>query len=215
VKRYIALGDSISIDEYPLRETGRHGLGAISLFRRDLESRYGGVRVEDHAADGATTDDVLGRQLPRVRESEEEALVTITAGGNDMLLHLRDPRPPARLVEGIVERIEQIVDTIRKKLPHALTFLGTIYDPSDGTNVLYGERLDREAQWLARVNEGIRGMAAADVAVIDIHRAFLGHGMSVPEKERWYWDGLIFEPNTRGSAEVRRLWLEALEKLDR
>lgn len=211
-KRYIALGDSISIDEYPLRETGRHGLGAVSLFRRDLESRYGAVAVENHTADGATTDDVLRSQLPRVRESDQSALVTVTAGGNDMLLNLGNPRPPAQLVEGIVERIERIIATVRRKLPRSTIFLGTVYDPSDGANTLYGERLDREAQWLARVNEAIRGMAGPGVVIIDIHRAFLGHGLSVPEKQRWYWDGLIFEPNARGAAEVRRLWVEALDR---
>ena len=222
---FVALGDSISIDEYPLRETGRDGLGAASLFyrnddrfwpeftERDLSRRVPGSRFENLTADGATTDDVLRRQLPQLEAAAAESIVTITAGGNDMLMHLRVPRPPARLVEDMIERLERIVSQTRRLLPNAHVLLGTVYDPSDGTNVLYGERLDREAEWLATFNDAVRRMAEAAerVTLIDIHQHFLGHGTTVPENERWYWSGLIFEPNARGASEVRRLWWSAAE----
>ena len=209
---YIALGDSISIDDYPQRETGRRGLGAASLFfrnddrfwpefaGRDLSTLYPGATFQNLTFDGATSEDVLRGTL------KTADLITLTAGGNDMLMHLRAPCPPKRLVEDIVERIDRILS----KLTGAVVFLGTVYDPSDGTNVLYGERLDREAKWLAQFNESIRNFSSDNVRIIDIHKHFLGHGVSVPERERWYWDELIFEPNARGASEVRRLWLEAL-----
>jgi hypothetical protein len=99
-------------------------------------------------------------------------------------------------------------------LPNALMLLGTVYDPSDGTNVLYGERLDREAEWLSRVNDAIRALAAAreNIRLADIHARFLGHGLTAPERERWYWSGLIFEPNAKGADEVHRLWLACLDE---
>ena len=213
---YLALGDSISIDEYPLRETGSRGLGAASLLHRNDDQFWpefrgrdlAGWRFEDLTADGATSEDVLLRQAPRAKSGA--TLITLTAGGNDLLMNLRNPRPPARLVEVILERLAAIV----QRFPDAAILLGTIYDPSDGTNELYGERLDREAGWLARVNAGIRDLAKRHerVTLIDIHKHFLGHGISVPQQDRWYWSGLIFEPNARGASEVRRLWLEALGK---
>ena len=208
LKTYIALGDSISIDDYPERETGIAGIGAASLFAKALRERDPSVAFENLTADGATTDDVLRMQLPRVRESADDCIVTITAGGNDLLMNLRATRPPVRLVEGILERIARILDTVEQKLPNAIVLLGTVYDPSDGTNVLYGEQLDREAEWLARVNEGIREQAAqrGNVRLADIHQLFLGHGLSVPEGDRWYWSGLIFEPNAEGARQVARLW---------
>lgn len=145
-----------------------------------------------------------------MKKSQDAAIVTITAGGNDMLMYLRTPRPPARLVEGMIERITLIVDEVTSKLPNALVLLGTVYDPSDGTNVLYGERLDREAEWLARFNSAVRELAASrpNVRLADIHKRFLGHGLSAPEHDRWYWANLIFEPNAKGADQVRRLWLE-------
>ena len=211
VKLYLALGDSISIDEYPLRETGVANIGAASLFARALRERFPGIRVDDLTADGATTDDVLRWQLPRVRATDDPAIVTITAGGNDLLMNLRAARPPVRLVEGVIDRLTRIVDETRRHLPRATILLGTIYDPSDGTNVLYGERLDREAKWLGRVNDGIRALAARDgIVLADIHARFLGHGLSVPESERWYWSGLIFEPNAEGARQVAKLWEERI-----
>jgi lysophospholipase L1-like esterase len=213
VKLYLALGDSISIDEYPLRETGIANIGAASLFARKLRERDPSIAFDDLTADGATTDDVLRFQLPQVRATPEPAIVTITAGGNDLLVNLRAARPPVRLVEGILDRLARIVDEVQRLLPNATILLGTIYDPSDGTNVLYGEALDREAAWLARVNEGIRALGSRDgVLLADIHARFLGHGLAVPERERWYWSGLIFEPNAEGARQVARLWESLLSR---
>ena len=210
--QYIALGDSISIDDYPEQETGIAGIGAASLFHRALASRDPGIRFVNHTADGATTDDVLRLQLPFVERDEAPAIITITAGGNDLLLHLRAPRPPVRLVAGINERLTRIVDETIERRPNAQVLLGTVYDPSDGTNELYGERLDREAEWLARVNEHIRAICDAhpNVQLADIHACFLGHGITAPPEERWYWSGLIFEPNARGAEAVAKLWLQTL-----
>jgi lysophospholipase L1-like esterase len=211
---YLALGDSISIDEYPFRETGKRGIGAVSLFHEDLKKIHSGLTFEDLTADGATSEDVLRWQLPRAKRTDDEAIVTITAGGNDMLMNLRSPRPPAGLVAGMIERLKRIVAEVFAKLPRSRILLGTVYDPSDGTNVLYGEKLDREAGWLAEFNDSVRRIADSDprITLIDIHKHFLGHGLSVPEKDRWYWSGLIFEPNARGAEEVRHLWLDAVER---
>jgi lysophospholipase L1-like esterase len=214
---YLALGDSISIDEYPFRETGKRGIGAVSLFHRDLQKIYPGLTFEDLTADGATSEDVLRWQLPRAKGTDDEAIVTITAGGNDMLMNLRSPRPPADLVAAMIKRLERIVAEVLARFSGARILLGTVYDPSDGTNVLYGEKLDREAGWLAEFNDAIRRIPNSDprITLIDIHKHFLGHGLSAPENDRWYWSGLIFEPNARGAEEVRRLWLDAVGEKQR
>jgi lysophospholipase L1-like esterase len=208
MKRYIAVGDSISIDEYPRRETGIDGIGAASLFARALTTHHPEITFQNLTFDGATTDDVLHWQIPRIQKSEDPAIVTVTAGGNDLLLNLRAARPPAQLVESVIHNEYQIVDEITRKLPNALIFIGTVYDPSDGTNALYGERLEREAAWLERVNTAIRAIASerSNVRLADIHHHFLGHGLTAPAAERWYWSGLIFEPNARGAEEVAKLW---------
>lgn len=133
VNVHLALGDGIAIDAEALRE------------------RYPSITLDDLTADVATTDDVLRWQLPRVRASSEPVLVTIRAGGNDLLMNAHATRPPVRIVEGVLERLTRIVDETRRLLPNATIILGEI--------VLHDDAAIREAQWLSRVNEGIRALA--------------------------------------------------------
>ena len=249
--RYLALGDSISIDLYPALDYAgedgwvnearlRRGLGAASLlyrnddeawpeFRgRDLATRYPGIRfhnghdlgapadgeTDNLTSDGATTEDVRAYQLPRVAPSEEPTLVTLTVGGNDMLQVLyRDP-PPRNLVAGMASRLRRILRDIKARRPNSLVLVTNVYDPSDGTNQLGdGQRLDEPARWLADYNLQLR-VAAADTdgaLLADIHGPFLGHGLTAPPDERWYWRGSIIEPGARGASEVRRVWWDCLD----
>jgi len=113
--RYVALGDSISIDDYPSLDLGTRltgepaeEVGAASLLYRnrddlwpefagrDLSKRWPGIEYLDHTADGATTWNVLEAQLPNLpRDDGEPTLVTLTAGGNDLLqLFVSEPVEP-------------------------------------------------------------------------------------------------------------------------
>src|SRR2546423_1782467 len=87
---YVALGDSMSIDDY----AGGAGRGAASLLHRNRDGDFpdwagrdlasAGLTVRVLARDGATAADVLDRQLPRIEQTP--ALVTVTMGGNDLLV---------------------------------------------------------------------------------------------------------------------------------
>ena len=217
----------------------RRGLGAASLlyrnddavwpeFRgRDLATLYPGLRfrnghdlgapaggeTDNLTSDGATTDDVRAYQLPRVAPSDEPTLVTLTVGGNDMLRVLHRDPPPRNLVAGMTSRLRRILRDIKARRPNSLVLVTNVYDPSDGTNHLGdGRRLDEAARWLADYNLQLR-VAVAETEgtrLADIHRHFLGHGLTAPAAERWYWRGLIIEPGARGASEVRRVWLDTL-----
>ena len=39
----------------------------------------------------------------------------------------------------------------------------------------------------------------------------MGHGITASETHRWYWSGLIFEPNAEGARQVRTLWMGLVE----
>jgi lysophospholipase L1-like esterase len=232
---YIALGDSISIDVYPahdveLRYPGQAStdrLGAVSLLYRnddrfwpqfkgrDLQSLRPSLRFhpdqDDLTADGATTHSLL-RQVERIERNDESTLVTITAGGNDLLGEIgggaSDPVP------GILDRLHTSIARLFELRPNASVLLGTVYDPSDGRNRLPGipHALDREAQWLRSYNDQVRHLVTTDprLRLADIHHHFLGHGMTVPDAERWYLQESIVEPSALGASEVRRLWLDVL-----
>jgi lysophospholipase L1-like esterase len=109
---YLALGDSISIDDY----TGVCGGGAPSQLARKL-----GVDFVDLTRDGNTTQGVL-TDLARAPAAAD--IVTLTAGGNDLLLG-HPPRAILRRLQQITERIQPL---------GARVVVNTIYDPSDGDN---------------------------------------------------------------------------------
>ena len=89
MRRYVALGDSMSIDDY----AGGPGRGAARLLHRNQDADFpewvgrdlaaGGWGVEVLARDGAVVADVLNRQLPRLGAAPD--LVTVTMGGNDLM----------------------------------------------------------------------------------------------------------------------------------
>lgn len=235
-EHYLALGDSISIDIYPATDADRryHGrastdrLGAASLFYRNDDRLWPEFRArdlntllpklkydyatDDLTADGATTHSLL-RQVERVEPSDAATLATITIGGNDLLgnLGFRSSEDP---VAEIADRARDAVARLLELRPNVLLLLGTVYDPSDGTNRLpgYPRTLDTEAEWLRRYNDEMRNLASSDerIRLADIHQHFLGHGLSAPVEEQWYLRESIIEPNARGASEVRRVWLEAL-----
>jgi lysophospholipase L1-like esterase len=244
---YVALGDSMSIDLYPALDAGETDvavalervadagavapIGAASLLYRneearwpeeqgaDLVSYFPGITFTNLAADGATIGDVFGEQMSQLEESEERTLITVTAGGNDLLSAFAN-RPRRSLLEAIArdvgEAFEFLLDSVRRARPNALILLTTIYDPSDrlgripgvleGAGVLPLPVLDG-------LNERIRTLARGtrDVRLADVYAHFLGHGASVPEADRWYWRRSLVEPNAQGAHEIRRVWRDALD----
>ena len=243
---YIALGDSVSIDLYPALDAGEidvavalerdssagrvAALGAASLFYRndesrwpeesgnDLVSRCPASEYENFAMDGATIGDVFGEQLPRLMESEEPTLLTLTIGATDLFSAFMN-RPKAsladRIAKDVAEAFEFVVDSVRRTRPNSLLILSTIYDPSDRTARVRGvfdEPGTLRLHALDSLNESIRTLARGTPGVLlgEVYGHFLGHGGTAPEAERWYWRRSPLEPNARGASEIRRVWMEAL-----
>ena len=244
---YVALGDSMSIDLYPALDAGEVDvavalerladvgvvapIGAASLLHRnddarwpeeqgaDLVSYYPGITLRNLAADGATIGDVFGEQMPQLEESDERTLITITAGGNDLLSAFAN-RPRRSLLESIARDVgdayEFLVDAVRRARPNAVILLTTIYDPSDRLGRIPGvleEAGPLPLPVLDGMNERIRMLARGTpgARLADVYAHFLGHGASVPQADRWYWSRSLVEPNARGAHEIRRVWRDALD----
>jgi lysophospholipase L1-like esterase len=189
---YLALGDSISIDDY----TGVRGGGAPSQLARTL-----GVDLVDLTRDGNTTHGVLA---DLVRAPAAADVVTLTAGGNDLL--------GGDLPRAILRRLHQIAQRIQPL--GARVVVNTIYDPSDGDNDV-GRRelgLSRLAaielrRRLNAVNGGIRKLAGErGFLLADLERLFHGHG--VASNEPWFVD--VIEPNLGGATAIAERWYELL-----
>jgi lysophospholipase L1-like esterase len=210
-------------------------LGAASLLYRnaewhwpdevgqDLVSRYPGIEFTNLASDAATIGDVFGGQLPELTRSDEPTLVTLTVGTHDLMSALAN-RPRGALLEAIARDVanayDALVDAIRAERPEALVLLTTVVDPSDRTGVIRGVLSDAGKLPLSpldSLNAHIRDRAgrADGVALADAYVHFLGRGTTAPEEDRWFWRRSLLEPNARGANELRRVWIEAVDRVER
>lgn len=199
--RYLALGDSISIDEY----TGVPGGGAASQFARLI----GAGEVENRTHDGWTTAGVLD-ELRQVTQRPD--VVTVTAGGNDFLEQLfeqkgsaagSDPRSMRGLADVPLSNLRRIADRLAEY--GCPVILNTVYDPTDGDDSLSTELgIPPEARTDFRaLNDGIRALARArGFLLADLEDLFRGHGIRSEEP----WFVLQIEPSYAGATAIARCW---------
>ena len=233
---YTSVGDSMSTDHYPtcdvrdldLPPTRLEPLGAAALLYRNDDTRWPefkgldlthlspGVQFLNLAEDGAMIDDVTTEKLARLGHDSSHPgfLLTLTAGGNDLLEALTTGRQLDKAVRKIRQRYAELVETIREELPRATLVLTTVYDPTDGTGGLPSMKGigSLPLEYLDEFNEHVRETADSMTGTVfaDVHRHFLGHGVTARETDRWYWRRNMIEPNARGASEIRRVWWEAL-----
>lgn len=235
MSRYVALGDSMSIDLYPEYDAKTRldhtetGLGAASLlFRnvdavwpehagRDLSTLDPNLTLDNRTSDGATISTVTDYQLHGPEQLASASIVTLTVGGNDLLSALGMYSPGAATnmhaeVARLHENYVALIALLRRMMPAARLALATIYDPTDGTGYLWSTTERLPIELLKQTNERIRAVARAtpNAVLADVHTHFLGHGIHVAEDERWYWPPNPIEPSARGASEIRRVFAAAL-----
>jgi hypothetical protein len=229
---YVALGDSISIDDY----AGGEGRGGASLLfanrdedfpewrGRDLRSADPDAAFALLATDGATTRTLLQVQLPRLAAlGWAPTVVTLTIGGNDLLGRYGDA-PAAREV---ITRVRAEVDDALPRIAGAMAtggrlVLGTVYDPSDGTGDAARLGLPPWPEGVALIGElnaSLREVAARHrVVVAEIAERFEGHGLRAgdpgrpeprpPQRDLWYCNAI--EPYAWGAGGVRAAFWAAI-----
>ena len=225
---YVALGDSISIDDY----AGGPGRGGASLLARNRDEDFPswhGHDLSDRpfrllATDGATSRTLLDDQLPRLeRSGVHPSIVTLTIGGNDVLGWYGDTAGALRAADAAVATADRALDRLRRLAePSVRMVLGTVYDPSDGTADAGRVGLPpwpEVVDVLAHLNEALRLLADRHGATVaEIHAKFLGHGLGAgnpaqgdprpADRDLWYCD--VIEPNAWGANAVREAFWEAL-----
>jgi lysophospholipase L1-like esterase len=231
---YVALGDSISIDDY----AGGPGRGGASLLARnraddfpqwcgrDLSAPHPSLRYHLLAVDGGTTRTLLEFQLPWLEASGvAPAVVTLTVGGNDLLGAYGDTARAKAVVHIVVVRVGQALTRLKRIMRGAEdpVVVGTVYDPSDGSGDASRLGLPpwpEVVDVLAELNNGLRAIAEDHGArIAEIHDQFLGHGLAAgnpaqpearPEnRDLWYCN--VIEPNAWGADAVRASFWQALD----
>jgi lysophospholipase L1-like esterase len=198
---YIALGDSMSIDRYPALDLSE---GRFAEMLRTVDDAPVGAASLLYVNDDDLWPDFEGRDLaslhPGIRKQDlaEDAATT----GDVFIAQL--PRVAASPDESIV----------------TLTIGGndllSAYAGRHGRGVLervvrdVGDAIDHIVRRLVELLPNAIVAATPNARLADVHAHFLGHGVTAPENERWYWRHSIIEPSVEGASEIRRVWLECI-----
>ncbi|MCR4278332.1 MAG: SGNH/GDSL hydrolase family protein [Candidatus Taylorbacteria bacterium] len=197
--KYLALGDSISIDDY----TGVPYGGAANQFARIIKADP----FQNLTQDGWTTFNVFD-DLTRVTEKPD--IITLTVGGNDLLAvtAFQESLPTTQtgwhqIVDKVLQRIKIILDHIAKY--NALLILNTVYDPTDGQHQRFEDMCmpSQAGLGLTMFNNGIRRLARMYSAKLcDLEFFFRGHGFW--SKDPWLTK--VIEPNFTGATAIAIHW---------
>ena len=187
---YAALGDSFSagLDD-----------GSVpwpELTARGLEGRGEPVELHNFATVGATTADVVDRQLEPAL-ALEPGLVSLVCGANDVLLTSRPD------IDGCSANLQTLLSRIRSELPGATIVTATYPDPGRFAGLRPRTR-KRVIDGMAEVNLAIRSAAEAHGAVI---MEFSQHP-GVADRANVGSDG--FHPSALGHRRAAAAVLEAL-----
>lgn len=202
--RYVALGDSISIDEY----TGVPGGGAASQLARRLEAEF-----QDLALDGCTTEGALD-MIAQIRDRPD--VITLTAGGNDLLAALlaSPSRTPdwSTITAGIAARLGSIIREVKRHSAEGARFVvNTIYDPTDGVDARLEEMgIPASARGaFETVNRDIRRLAETHGLILaDLEVLFRDHGFWSADP----WLTKFIEPNYVGATTIAQCWHQLLTR---
>jgi lysophospholipase L1-like esterase len=207
-----------------------------------LRAVFHRLTVTNLAVSGSISHELAEMQLSALPRAEPDTIgwVVITTGGND-LIHNYGRTPPREQamfgatleqampwIERFGQRLETIISGINDRFPGGChIFLANIYDPTDGVGDIKRAGLP---PWpdglkiLRAYNEMINRCALerANVHIIDMHEAFLGHGIHCAEfwfkhyhprdAHYWYYYNLE-DPNERGYDAIRRLFLNEMVKV--
>ncbi len=193
---YLALGDSISIDDY----TGVAGGGAASQFAKLTRA----VEFQNLTRDGCTTEDLF-EALDEVALKPD--IVTLTICGNDFLEGASRLRSGAVTMDDIVgtalENLDRICGVIAAY--HCPAIVNTIYDPTDGDDRIAAAigLPPTLRQGFDALNEGIRDAAKRHGFLLcDLEALFHGHGAVSADP----WIVSDIEPNLAGATAIAQAW---------
>ncbi len=203
-----------------------------------------GLELIDASCSAATIDNVVdtpqrfgsSEQPPQIEAvTEDAALITVTAGGNDMnyigtFMDCHRGCPPERLDDeasrdarfaAVTEELVDMLELLADRAPQArIVFVGfpiVIEDPSEPCAPLTREETD----FLFDVGERLQAAFVeatdrAGVTYVDSYEGFRGHGACRPAEERWIEGAdpapgaIPWHPNVTGAAVMADLTEEAL-----
>lgn len=243
---FIGLGDSITrglgapdhLTYFPLL---MHNDDAFypDMAGKDLAHVLTIQSQRNYAQDYTVSQQHIDRQLAKIPPHDDSVrgIIVLTSGGNDLIHDYGRSAPVDGAMygctykqaqvwcENLKTRLDTLLVGLMQKFPGGCDiFFANIYDPTDGVGDPHTIGLPRwrhSTKVLALANQKIAELCDKypNVHLVDIHSAFLGHGIHCDEPWRknyrrddphyWYYTNLE-DPNLRGFDAVRRLFLEQM-----
>jgi lysophospholipase L1-like esterase len=206
-----------------------------------LTSVFPSFQSTNLAVSGSTSSEIVQRQLSLLPTNAPDVfgVVVMTTGGND-IIHNYGRTPPREeamygatiaeatpWVENFSRRLDSTLARIQERFPGGCEiFIATIFDPTDGLGDAGQAGLpswNDSERVLDAYNAAVRRAAESrsHVHVVDVRRAFLGHGIHCTQfwhdhfdwhdPHYWYFINLE-DPNERGYDAIRRLFLLEIAK---
>lgn len=222
--RYIAIGDSLS---YGLGATSPNEGGYVFRVHEALRSseRFGatGIDLINLSVPGATSPDLMepGGQLENAvreaRRSVETPVVTVSAGGND-LLALADPGSPClsdlqtepcvallgETLSALQSNLDSVLQALSEAAPEATIVVVDLYNPFSGTGDIRELIADAGVQRINGVIAAVASNPDRNVELASVFQLFQGRG------NQWISDDRI-HPNDDGHAVIAEVVLAALD----
>ena len=189
------------------------------------------LTVKNFAVNGTNSLDHAGHVASIAHaDGETVGIVVMTTGGNDVLQSggraaprdgatfgatLEQARPWIAAFEA---RLDKMFKAIEERFPGGChIFIATIFDPTDGQGDIESVGLPPwpdGGKILGEFNDAIRAVAGRHTSVhmVDVHGAFLGHGIHHAEKAPWLQQNPA-HPNESGNDAMRRLFLIEMAKV--
>lgn len=200
------------------------------------------IRATNLSVSGSTSLHHARTQVGKIPRQDTNVLglVVFTTGGNDLIHSYGKAAPVEGAMfgataeqarpwqENFARRLGEMVATITNRFPGGChVFLANIYDPTDGIGDVHKAGLPSWPDGLfihREYNRIIADFAGrhGNVHLVDIHSAFLGHGIHCTQFWRdfyrrtdphyWFHSNLE-DPNDRGYDALRRLFLNAISEV--
>ena len=160
--RYMALGDSLVAGHGAVPVTQGY---VYLLHQSEVFDSVPNTLFCNAGVPGATSGDVLSYQVPQAVTVFHPTVITITAGGNDVLSILSGSDPATVFAE-FQKNLAKILFTLRTALPDTKIYISNLYTVS---------KVQDADEAVAKMNYIISQTALAfDVPVADVYSAFKG-----------------------------------------
>src|SRR5687768_5276946 len=122
--RYIALGDSLAAGYGAMPATNGY---AYLLYQQGVFDKTSNTLFANAAVPGATSQDVLEHQVPQAVQRFAPHVVTVSAGGNDLLAIFGGANPNVVLPQ-LQTNLVGVLCGLKQSLPQARVYIHNLYD---------------------------------------------------------------------------------------